>query len=106
HALPQPRKRAIGACIDKIQRTFAAAGIPGEIVVCDPRAGRSRRHPRLDGAPVLARAPLAPCPARPVLCGLRRSPGVSRIPERSPTDCWRLARSADLPDRTGTITSG
>ena len=26
---------AIGACIDKIQRTFAAAGIRGEIVVCD-----------------------------------------------------------------------
>jgi glycosyltransferase involved in cell wall biosynthesis len=26
---------AIGACIEKIQRTFAAAGIPGEIVVCD-----------------------------------------------------------------------
>ncbi len=26
---------AIGACIEKIQRTFAAAGIAGEIVVCD-----------------------------------------------------------------------
>ncbi len=26
---------AIGSCIDKIQRTFAAAGIAGEIVVCD-----------------------------------------------------------------------
>ncbi len=26
---------AIGACIEKIQRTFAAAGISGEIVVCD-----------------------------------------------------------------------
>jgi glycosyltransferase involved in cell wall biosynthesis len=26
---------AIGACIEKIQRTFAAAGIDGEIVVCD-----------------------------------------------------------------------
>jgi glycosyltransferase involved in cell wall biosynthesis len=26
---------AIGACIEKIQRTFATAGIPGEIVVCD-----------------------------------------------------------------------
>jgi glycosyltransferase involved in cell wall biosynthesis len=26
---------AIGACIEKIQRAFAAAGIPGEIVVCD-----------------------------------------------------------------------
>ncbi|HEU4588080.1 MAG TPA: glycosyltransferase family 2 protein [Gemmatimonadales bacterium] len=26
---------AIGACIEKIQRTFAAAGVDGEIVVCD-----------------------------------------------------------------------
>jgi glycosyltransferase involved in cell wall biosynthesis len=26
---------AIGACIEKIQRTFSAAGIDGEIVVCD-----------------------------------------------------------------------
>jgi glycosyltransferase involved in cell wall biosynthesis len=28
-------EEAIGACIEKIQRTFAHAGIPGEIVVCD-----------------------------------------------------------------------
>ena len=28
-------EEAIGPCIDKIQRTFAAAGIDGEIVVCD-----------------------------------------------------------------------
>ena len=28
-------EEAIGACIEKIQRTFAAAGIAGEIVVCD-----------------------------------------------------------------------
>ncbi len=28
-------EEAIGACIEKIQRTFAAAGLSGEIVVCD-----------------------------------------------------------------------
>lgn len=28
-------EEAIGACIEKIQRTFAAAGLEGEIVVCD-----------------------------------------------------------------------
>ncbi len=28
-------EQAIGVCIEKIQRTFAAAGIDGEIVVCD-----------------------------------------------------------------------
>ena len=28
-------EEAIGPCIDKIQRTFAAAGLDGEIVVCD-----------------------------------------------------------------------
>ena len=28
-------EEAIGICIEKIQRTFATAGIDGEIVVCD-----------------------------------------------------------------------
>jgi glycosyltransferase involved in cell wall biosynthesis len=28
-------EEAIGACIEKIQRTFAAAGLSGEVVVCD-----------------------------------------------------------------------
>ena len=28
-------EEAIGACIEKIQRTFAAANISGEIIVCD-----------------------------------------------------------------------
>jgi hypothetical protein len=39
-------EEAIGACIEKIQRTFDDAGLSGEVVVCDNGSTDLRRRDR------------------------------------------------------------
>ena len=52
-------EEAIGACIEKIRRTFAEAGLDGEIVVCDNGStdrsvAIAESHGRAGGAPARA----------------------------------------------------
>ena len=67
-------EEAIGACIEKIQRTFAEAGLPGEIVVSDNGStdrsvAIAEEHGRPGGASAAARL------RERLPQGLRKRPG-------------------------------